>query len=328
MTLQFSLSPHHKRIVLSSFIFLALGLLSPEPALSVAAAHSYSFPETSWEQERQSMKTRTVVGVPEKHTVRDGETLLDIARDYGLGYLDLERLYPDLDPWLPPVGQELILPRQWVLPTTARADVIINLPELRLYYFSKQNEASLVQTFPVGLGSTEKPTPVGIFPISEKRKTPYWYIPKSLQDKYKQKVMAPGPKNPLGDYWIGLGHSSYGLHGTNNPWSVGRLATNGCIRLYPEHIRPLFDQLEMGQKVQLVYEPVKLGLVGGKIFAEAHPDIYNMIDDYLYSAYQKLTALGLSQHVDLHKYGHVLKQRNGMPVDVSKNSQEDHKSND
>ncbi|MFP4427897.1 MAG: L,D-transpeptidase family protein [Desulfovermiculus sp.] len=301
-------------------IFLKLGMLIPPPALAATAAHSYRFPETSWEQERQRNKTRTVVGVPERHTVKDGETLLDIARDYGLGYLDLKRLYPELDPWLPPVGQELILPRQWVLPATARADVIINLPELRLYHFSKHKNASLVQTYPVGLGNTEKPTPVGIFPISEKRKTPYWYIPESLQDKYKQKVMAPGPKNPLGDYWIGLGHSSYGLHGTNNPWSVGRLATNGCIRLYPEHIRPLFDQLEMGQKVQLVYEPVKLGLVGGKVYAEAHPDIYNKMDDYLYSGYQKLTDLGLAQYVDLPRYGRVLKQRNGMPVDVSRSA--------
>lgn len=321
MTLQFSLSPHPKWLVIAFLIFLTLAMLSPVSVLAVTASHSYSFPEASREQDIQSMKTRTVVGVPEKHKVKDGETLLDIARDYGLGYLDLKRLYPELDPWLPPVGQELILPRQWVLPATARADVIINLPELRLYYFSKQKNASLVQTFPVGLGSSEKPTPVGIFPISEKRKTPYWYIPKSLQAKYKQKVMAPGPKNPLGDYWIGLGYSSYGLHGTNNPWSVGRLATNGCIRLYPEHIRPLFDQLEMGQKVQLIYEPVKLGIVGGKVYAEAHPDIYNMMDDYLYSAYQKLTARGLSQYVDLQKYGRVLKQKNGMPVDVSKSFQ-------
>ncbi|MGM0537943.1 MAG: L,D-transpeptidase family protein [Thermodesulfobacteriota bacterium] len=313
--------------MIASFIFLALGMLSPEPALAASAAHSYSFPDSSWEQDIQSMKTRTVVGIPEKHTVKDGETLLDIARDYSLGYLDLKRLYPDLDPWLPPVGQELILPRQWVLPATARADIIINLPELRLYHFSKQKTASLVQTFPVGLGSSEKPTPVGIFAVGEKRKTPYWYIPESLQEKYKQKVMAPGPHNPLGDYWIGLGHSSYGLHGTNNPWSVGRLATNGCVRLYPEHIRPLFDQVEMGQKVQLIYEPVKLGIVGRKVYAEAHPDIYNLMEDYLYSAYQKLTALGLSQYVDLQKFRHVLEEKNGMPVNVSKSTQEGLESN-
>lgn len=264
-------------------------------------------------------EARTVVGMPEKHLIQEGETLLDIARNFSLGYLELRPLYPKIDPWIPPPGQEIIIPRQWVLPRRTQADIVINLPEMRLYRFIHGKRGnSLVQTYPVGLGSKETQSPVGQFSVVEKRTNPHWYLPKSLQEKYNGlQVMAPGPKNPLGNFWIGLGSSSYGLHGTNNPWSVGRLATNGCIRLYPEHIHVLFDHVQYGDRVQLIYQPVKIGLLEGKIYAEAHPDIYNRLDDYIYHGYQQLTAFQFSAYVDLEKFSEVLREKNGLPADVS-----------
>ncbi|MDZ7760610.1 MAG: L,D-transpeptidase family protein [Desulfovermiculus sp.] len=289
----------------------------PLPVLAANGAYSSIHPCPG--QETCAQNTRALVGILEKHTVDDGETLLDIARDHGLGYLELHRLYPDIDPWLPPVGRELTIPRQWILPEKGTADIVINLPELRLYHFIEQNKVSLVQTYPLGIGKRENPSPVGTFPVGEKRKTPYWYIPISLQEKYGTKIMAPGPENPLGNYWIGLGRSDYGLHGTNIPWSVGRLATHGCIRLYPEHIRPLFDRLKKGHTVQIIYEPVKLGVFADRVYAQAYPDIYGRLDDYLYYAYQRLTALQASIQVDLQKFRWVLEERNGFPTDISKN---------
>jgi L,D-transpeptidase ErfK/SrfK len=265
-------------------------------------------------------EARTVVGLPERHVIQEGETLLDIARNFGLGYLELQPLYPEIDPWIPPPGTEIVIPRQWVLPDRSQADIVINLPELRLYRFIQGKiGTSLVQTYPVGLGSKEHQSPIGQFSVLEKRTNPHWYLPKSLQDKYNGlQVMDPGPKNPLGKYWIGLGNSSYGLHGTNNPWSVGRLATNGCIRLYPEHIRFVFAHVAHGDQVRLIYQPVKLGLMLGKIYAEAHPDIYNRLDDYIYYGYQQLLDFQFSAHVDLEKFRQVLVEKKGLPVDVSK----------
>ena len=243
---------------------------------------------------------------------------MDIARDYELGYLEIKRLYPDMDPWLPPPGKKITIPQKWILPKSQEADIVINLPELRLYYYLRDNQSSRIQTYPVGIGSKKHQSPVNGFVVGEKRQDPHWYLPKSLQEKYNGlQVMAPGPQNPLGKYWIGLGGSSYGLHGTNNAWSVGRLATNGCIRLYPEHIRQLFDKVRLDDRVMLIYEPIKLGFLDGRIYAEAHPDIYDKIDDYLYYGYRQLTAHPFAALVDLKKYRRVLKEKNGLPVDVS-----------
>lgn len=297
-------------------VLLSCMLASPSLATGPAYAYQLFSPDPNKAPEPQA---RTVVGRLQTYTIQDGDTLLDIARHFGLGYLELHRLYPNIDPWLPPTGRKITIPRQWVLPGRAQADIVINLPELRLYRFTKNQDSTMVQTYPVGIGSTEHPSPVGTFTVGEKRANPHWYLPKSLQSKYNGlQVMAPGPKNPLGEYWIGLGNSSYGLHGTNNPWSVGRLATNGCIRLYPEHIQPLFEKTVHRDQVQLIYEPVKLGLLAGSIYAEAHPDIYNRLDDYMYFAYQRLNAFPFAGNVDLVKYRHVLHQKSGLPVDVSK----------
>ncbi|MFP4213018.1 MAG: L,D-transpeptidase [Desulfohalobiaceae bacterium] len=296
---------------------LALALLTlPAGTAAAVPGFSYSYPRQDLEE--GAANSRTVVGIPETHVIQAEDTLLDVAREYGLGYLELRRLYPDLDPWIPPQGRELTLPLQWVLPPRQGADIVVNIPELRLYHFSSQDGVSLVRTYPVGIGDKDSQSPLGDFPVGEKREAPYWYVPKSLQDKYGVQVMDPGPNNPLGDYWIGLGRSSYGLHGTNNAWSVGRLATNGCIRLYPEHIQPLFQSVSLGQKVEVIYQPVKLGLLLGRVYAEAHPDIYDRLEDYLNFAYRKLLDSGLSRQVDLQRFRRVLEEKNGLPVDISR----------
>ena len=74
-----------------------------------------------------------------------------------------------------------------------------------------------------------------------------------------QKVVPPGPENPLGAYRIRLSKGLYSIHGTNDPWSIGRLTTHGCIRLYPEDIEVLYPLVDRGMPGELVYEPVKLG---------------------------------------------------------------------
>ncbi|WP_161635190.1 L,D-transpeptidase family protein [Desulfovermiculus halophilus] len=289
----------------------------------LAASASAAGPESTYRipppapEQHAGKETGTVVGMPATHVVREGETLLDIARSHGLGFLELQRLYPEIDPWIPPVGRELTIPRQWIVPPNGAAEIVINLPELRLYHFRSKKDAELVTTYPLGIGTTDNPSPVGRFKVGAKRKNPTWYVPKSLEKKYGTQVVPPGPDNPLGDYWISLGQSGYGLHGTNIAWSVGRLATHGCIRLYPEHIQPLFARVRPEQDVTIIYEPIKLGVVHGRVYAQAYPDIYGRIDDYVHYAYLKLSSFGAYTLVDVEKYSRVIAQKNGRAVDIS-----------
>ena len=171
---------------------------------------------------------QSVVGVPLHHTVKQGETLLDIARHYDLGINELMDLYPELDPWIPHQGLELVIPCRWVLPAVRPEGLVINIPELRLYQF--EAGAGRVRTYPIGIGDEGWHTPLGTFRIGSKREHPTWYIPPSLQEKYGVKTMAPGPENPLGDYYMALGGTRYGIHGTNVALVRG---PPGDARLYP-----------------------------------------------------------------------------------------------
>jgi L,D-transpeptidase ErfK/SrfK len=256
-----------------------------------------------------------LLGTPQRHVIQNKETLLDIARQYNLGFNEMQDLYPHLDPWIPPVGVELVIPSQRLLPDLKTEGIVINLAEFRLYYFMKGKNPVL--TFPVGLGNKDWPTPVGKFRIGEKRKNPTWYIPPSLQHKYPVKAIPPGPDNPLGKYWMGLEGTYYGIHGTDIPWSIGRLVTHGCIRMYPEDIPQLFKLVKPGTEVRIIYEPVKIGRVSGRVYVEVHRDIYNRIEDLTAYGYKRLGQKGLLESVDLDKFRQALDLQDGLPWDIT-----------
>ena len=261
------------------------------------------------------LESRTVIGNPRWHTVQPNETMLDIARMYGLGFNELERLYPHTDPWLPPTVKRMLIPTFWVLPTTQYRQLVINLPELRLYFFDY--DGTTVQTFPIGIGDEGWETPVGSYRIVEKREHPTWYIPESLQEKYQKKTIPPGPENPLGNYFMRLSARSYGIHGTNMPWGVGRLVSHGCIRCYPEHIELLYPQVKVGTRLEIIYEPVKIGIREGQVFVEAHPDVYGRLQDYRLHAWEMLKQLPYANRVDIGRFDVALKLQNGVPTDVT-----------
>ena len=236
-----------------------------------------------------------VVGAPRRHVVGKGETLLD--------------------PWIPPEGMELIIPSQWILPEIKMDGIVINLAELRLFYFMKKQDR--VKTFPIGIGVREANTPVGTFRTGEKTVKPTRFIPAALWEKYGVKTIPPGPENPLGDYWIGLGNSRYGIHGTDIPWSVGRLVTRGCIRLYPEDMEHLFKMVKPGTPVKIIYEPVKIGFLSGRTYVAVHKDIYGRIRDMVNYGYRRLEETGLADRVDLYRFLQALTRQDGMPQDIT-----------
>ena len=264
-----------------------------------------------------NLKDTTVIGSPVSAPIQQKDTLLDVARRYDLSYYnELEFLYPHLDEWLPPRDKPMVIPTMWVLPPTRHQQLVINLPEQRLYYFNKTG--ATVQTYPIGIGDEGWETPVGSFHIYEKRPNPTWYIPASLQEKYGMKIMPPGPDNPMGDFVMKFSAGAYGIHGTNVPWGVGGLVSHGCIRLYPEDIRLLYSQVRVGAKLEIIYEPIKLGQRNGHVFMEAHPDIYRRIPDYCRHAWERLRQFPLADNVDLKRFQLALLLQNGMVTDITR----------
>jgi L,D-transpeptidase ErfK/SrfK len=259
----------------------------------------------------------SVVGSPALHTVRAKETLLDIVRVHGLGYNEIALFYPKLDPWLPPVSKTIMMPSQWVLPATRNEELVINVAELRLYFFQKAN--GTVQTYPIGIGDEGWESPLGTFYINDKRPNPTWYIPASLQAGHEGMTsMPPGPENPLGEFVMKFSAGAYGIHGTSMPWGVGRLVSHGCIRCYPEHIRILYPQVRIGAKLEMIYEPIKLGKKDDQIYAEVHPDVYLKIPDFSQYAQDKLQASGWANQVDMTRYSMAVHLQNGAPINITK----------
>lgn len=267
-------------------ISIAMGILWMSVAF--AGAFEYRLPDPRTDSETWN----TVVGVVRIHTVGPQETLLDIARQYGLGFNEIELFHPDADPWIPEPGSELAIPTQWVLPPTKHEGIVINVPEMRLYRFFPSIKA--VKTYPVGVGAQETPTPEGTAWVVDRSVYPTWVIPDSLQSKYTVAAIPPGPDNPLGKYWLGISRKGYGIHGTNFPWCVGRAVSNGCIRLYPEHIERLFQETPVMTRVEIVYEPLKVGFRHGQVFVEVHPDLYGRIQ-----AMEEYAVRRLRENVDM-----------------------------
>jgi L,D-transpeptidase ErfK/SrfK len=141
-------------------------------------------------------------------------------------------------------------------------------------------------------------------------------VPKSLRAKYGATTIPPGPKNPLGKYWLGLSLSGYGIHGTNAPWGIGKRVSHGCIRLYPEHIALLFENVSVNTPVEIIYEPVKIGFRDQNIFIEVHPDIYNRIPDMQAQTFRRLHELGIFSNVSVSLVKDALEKQNGLPVRV------------
>jgi L,D-transpeptidase ErfK/SrfK len=208
------------------------------------------------------------------------------------------------------------MPTQWVLPPTRHEELVINIAELRLYYFQKSQ--GMVQTYPIGIGDEGWESPLGSFVINDKRPSPSWYIPASLQAKYGMAVMPPGPENPLGEFVMKFSAGAYGIHGTAMPWGVGRLVSHGCIRCYPEHIRILYPQVKMGTHLEIIYEPIKLGRMNNQIYVEVHPDVYQKIADFRQYAEQRLQASGWADQVDMTRFLMAVQLQNGAPINITK----------
>lgn len=258
-------------------------------------------------------RLRPVVGEETAHLIEPGQTLHDVAYLHRLGFDAIQRLNPDIDPWIPPVGTVVRLPTRYTLPPAEAEGIVINLPEMRLYDFTRSGP---VRVHSVAVGDASDPTPIQEFRIGAKSVDPIWNVPKSIRAEkpHLPTRVQPGEDNPLGSRWMTLGESSYGIHGTNVRWSIGRNSTHGCVRLYEDEMQKLFDRIESGTLVNLIYEPYKWGTNGKGLFLEVHPDIYGRSPEPLAAALTLPRQLGVLDRIDLERVWTAVERAQGVPV--------------
>ena len=264
-----------------------------------------------------------LIGELQTTRVAKGETLLDVARSADLGYQQVQDANSSVDEWVPEPGAKIALPSRWILPRSRYRGIVINLPEMRLYLFPEKTTPGgevEVQTWPIGIGMDDTPSPIRSFTIRTKEANPTWVVPDSILKTRddKRRVIPPGPDNPLGAYRMRLSYDIYAIHGTDTPWAVGRLTTHGCIRLYPEDIPVLFDAVHIGTEGEIVYQPVKLGEEKGRIYAEVHSDVYDKLKDLDRYAASVVQSAGVSDRVDAAKLRAAVAEKRGIPVDVTR----------
>jgi L,D-transpeptidase ErfK/SrfK len=271
----------------------------------------------------------TVVGSLILTTTSSQDTLLDIARENGLGYREIQLANPQADMWLPGHGMEILLPTKYVLPVTPHNGIVLNIPEMRLYYYppAKPGEISKVVTYPLGIGREGWATPYVNTEVIQKKKDPTWYPPASIREEHVEdgeplpEIVGPGPDNPLGDYALRLALPSYLIHGTNKPYGIGLRVSHGCIRLYPEDIKALFQSVAVGTPVHIVNQPYKVGLLNGRFYLEAHPFLKedeDKFDHNLTSVVKMIVELTHDQdyHIDWGLAKTVIREARGYPIEI------------
>ncbi|MBE0425071.1 MAG: L,D-transpeptidase family protein [Nitrospirae bacterium] len=253
-----------------------------------------------------------------------GDTLPDIARHFSLGINAISAANPGVDVWVPEAGERILLPLSFILPDVPRKGIVINLAAMRLFQFKGDSKSQVVSTYPVGIGTAERPTPTGQMHVERKVIRPTWYVPASIAEDYRKKgdplpaEVPPGPKNPLGEYAIYLSKPSYLIHGTNKPSSIGLRATNGCIRLYPEDIKRLFESTPVKTPVCIVNQPYLVGQRDGVVYMKVHTPFEDSGSVELEKIYAKLRNIEkkLGCTLDWSKVKKVLAEARGIPVPI------------
>src|SRR5687768_613450 len=299
----------------------------PPPVIQApVATHTFQFdPDTD-----------DVVGELQVTKVQGEDTFSDIARRFNLGYEELVRANPGVDPWLPGEGREVVLPTQFVLPRGPREGLVINLAQLRVFYYPKRAEGELqtVITHPIGIGKVGWSTPEGTTKVTGKTKNPTWFPPASVRKEHREagdplpSKVPPGPDNPLGTHLLTLGWPSYLIHGTNKPYGVGLRSSHGCVRFYPEDIAVLYDKIPVGTKVTVVNQPFVFGWKNSSLYVQAFPVLEDDEREHPKAAHELLNKAisdemwqKVKQHgaaIDLALVNGLVSQPRGIALPVSK----------
>ncbi len=270
-----------------------------------------------------------VVGKLQFYTPDKATNFNAIAQRFDMGYYELVEANPSLNPNDVPAHRVVIIPSQYILPPLSyRHGIVVNLAQLRLFYFDGSRQ---VDCYPVGIGRVGWETPLGRFHIMQKMKNPVWIAPDSIikaraKDGVKiPKVVQSGPDNPLGHYALRLSRPTYLLHGNNDPTGVGRRVSSGCLRLYNRDIQHLFSQVKVKTPVTIMDQPYLLGVRKQQFYVETHLPLAEQLVD---SSKKKLVEEVLQTFKKNHpalvvKINTVLLQKVvnwhlGIPIDTGK----------
>ncbi|GFE59569.1 hypothetical protein AOG2_01570 [Geobacter sp. AOG2] len=251
------------------------------------------------------------------HTVAPGESLVELARRYDVGFNEITAANPRIDPFIPAVGTPVTIPGSALLPDVpVHSGIVVNLAEMRLYSFPPR-AGDAVDTFPVGIGDEGWDTPTGTYTIIQKIADPAWHVPPSIRRQRPElpPVVPPGPDNPLGARALRLSLGTVLIHGTNHPYGIGRKVSHGCIHLYPEDIDRLFRKVSVGTRVTIVRQPVKAAVVNGRLLVEVHDEAGCDLEQEVIDL---LAEKALLARADLAKLAAAAKARSGMPTDITR----------
>ncbi len=275
-------------------------------------------------------KPISAIGSMKKVTAKYEDTLVHMARAHNLGFIEIRAANPHLDPWIPGEGAEVILPQMHILPDAQRKGVVINLPEMRLYYY--QDPAQDPISLPIGVGREGLATPMGKTTVVRKKAAPTWRPTQRMRDEDPElpAVVEAGPENPLGDYALYLGWPTYLIHGTNKPYGIGRRVSSGCIRMYPEGIEKLFSRVPVGTQVNVINQPIKTAWVDDTLYLEAHVDLEDaltmekdgVLPDYDVDEQDIADIMEVAgedaQDIDWDIIKNTLRKRQGYPVEIAR----------
>jgi L,D-transpeptidase ErfK/SrfK len=320
-------------------------LTSPREPAAPAAAIAPAQPNPAAPR-LAALETRHFALAPQQELVGETQVLFAryentfsaIGRQYNLGYEEMRRANPGVDQWLPGEGTPIYLPTQTILPEAPRTGIVVNVPAMRLYYFTTEKPATAggaevvkVSTHPVGIGTEGWATPFGEAKVMQKAKDPTWYVPASVRKEHAERgdplpsVVPPGPDNPLGAYAMTLSLPGYLIHGTNKPAGVGMRSSHGCIRLYPEDIEALFGRVARGTAVRLVNQPVLAAWDNGQLYLEVHPplaeethDLVAEADAALSRAMLRAGAAAAAVVIDRAAIEKIVAEQRGIPLPVQK----------
>ncbi|QLP23120.1 L,D-transpeptidase [Enterobacter roggenkampii] len=263
-----------------------------------------------------------LVGSSQVITVPDHNTLpLEaFAAQYGQGLSNMLEANPGVDPFLPKSGTRLVIPQQLILPDTVREGIVVNVAEMRLYYYPPGSNT--VEVLPIGIGQAGRETPRNwVTAVERKQVGPTWSPTPNTRRAYAAEgktlpaFVPAGPDNPMGLYAIYIGRL-YAIHGTNSNFGIGLRVSQGCIRLRNNDIKYLFDNVPVGTRVQLIDRPVKVTTEpDGSRWVEVHEPLSRNRAEFE-STRKVPLPISAAQRTQLlnEGAGAELERRSGMPV--------------
>lgn len=274
---------------------------------------------------------RIATGQMQTYTVQEEDTFLDIARHFGLGYIELRAANPGVDPWAPTPGDEIVIPSFNLLPRASQEGIVVNLGDMRLYYFKEKGQEPI--SYALGIGREGLGTPTGTTTVVRKAANPSWFPTPRMREENPAlpASVPPGASNPLGTHAIYLGWPTFLIHGSNKPWGIGRRVSSGCMRMYPEDIVALFPTVPNGTKVTIVDQPILLGWLEDGLYLEANPSktqgndieitgehVVRPLTDELKNVILAAAGDEAANRIDWDTVDRTVRERRGYPVLIAK----------